>query len=353
MINRPGKNIVSITGRFLIILIFLISLSLGLLQTVSAVDYPKLNNRSLNIVDVTPNVSTRYSVSWAYPSGTTIGSIRLLMCTSGVIEDLCTSPNGDMSSATLFSQSGITGFSISSQTSNEILLTRAPAAAGTGQSTYIFDDITNPSGAPTVFFIRIQTYASGDGSGSFNHASSVVNATTAPIVITTEVPPILFFCAAITLDLYCQNTVGNQIDYGNLSPLTGNFATSQFGVATNAAGGYVVTINGDTMTSGTRTIPATTIPSAFTTGVAQFGLNLRANTAPAIGADPVGLGTGTVDADYNVPDVFQYLDGDSVASALTGTLFDTFTVTYIVNVPPTQAAGVYTTTIAYICTAAF
>jgi hypothetical protein len=353
MINRPVKNIVSTSGRFLIGLSVLLFVWTQIIGLSFAADYPKLNNRSLSIGDATPGATTQYALSWAYPSATTIGSIRFLLCDSAVIEDPCVAPSGDFSTATLFSQAGITGFSINSQTANEILLTRAPAAASTVQSSYVFNSITNPIGLPDKFFVRILTYPTGDGSGGFNHASSVVNSTTAPIQINTEVPPILYFCAALTIDLYCQNISGNQLNYGTLSPATGNYATSQFGTATNAVGGYVVTINGNTMTSGFRTISATTTPTAFTTGVGQFGLNLRANTSPAIGQDPTGLGISTVDPDYDTPDAFQFINGDTVAAAVTGTLFDIFTVTYIVNVPPDQAAGVYSTTIAYICTAAF
>jgi hypothetical protein len=353
MINRPSKNIVSITGRFLIGAMLLLVGVTSMVSSVYAVDYPKLSNRSLSVGDVTPGAVTDYTISYAYPAPTTIGSIRLLLCTDGNIDDPCVNPSADMSAATLFSQTGITGFSINSQTANEILLTRTPGAAGTGQSTYVFNGVTNPSGLQAKFFIRIQTYASGNGTGTLNHASSVVSATTEPIVITTEVPPILFFCAAITIDLWCQNTVGNQIDYGTLSPTTGNFATSQFGVATNATGGYVVTVNGNTMTSGFKSISALNAPDIFSTGTAQFGLNLRANTNPAVGQDVTGLGIGTVTANYNVPDTYQFNDGDTVASSVTGSLFDIFTVSYIVNVPPDQSAGVYSTTVAYICTAAF
>ena len=357
MIYRPVQNIASTTGRFLIgliALVLLIVLAYPVVPFVSAADYPKLPNRSLALGSTIPGATTRYTVSWMYSTATTVGSIRLEMCTNGVPDDPCTSPNGDMSAATLFSQTGETGFAIDSQTTNSILLTRAPDAVDTStQTTYVFDDVGNPTGLQKTFYLRISTYASADGSGTFNHFSSAVNATAEPIVITTEVPPILYFCAGLTIDTWCDNVVGDYIDYGNLSAVTGHYATSQFGVATNAPGGYGVTINGNTMTSGTRTIPQLLAPAAFTTGVAQFGLNLRANTNPATGQDVSGEGIGTVDSDYDVPDLFQYINGDNVANSVTGTMFNIFTVTYIVNIPATQPSGVYNTTIAYICTAAF
>lgn len=353
-INRSAQNIVSTTGRFLLCLV-LIVIAAGIpLQVAFADPYPKLPNRSLRIDDATPGATTDYYISFRYPADTIIGSIRFLMCDSAVIDDPCVNPGGDMSSALLGSQSGVTGFNITSQSANEILISRAANQfASTVQSTYRFDDVVNPTGLPQKFFIRIQTYPSDDGSSTFNHASSVVSATTEPIVITSEVPPILYFCAALFVTEYCQSIGGNFIDYGNLSSVTEDAAVSQFGAATNAPGGYVVTINGNTMTAGIRSIAPLAVPTINVPGTAQFGLNLRANTNPAIGQDVFGDGFGVVTANYNTPDQFMYQDGDIVATSATPTLFNTFTVTYLVNVPPTQEAGIYNTTVTYICTAAF
>lgn len=337
----------------LVILVVSIFLSVWAYARVYAADYPKLQNRSLRIDDATPGEITSYTVSWRYPSVTTIGSIRMLLCTDPIIDDPCINPGGDFSAANLVSQSGITGFSISSQSANEILLSRAPAGASTIQSTYEFDAITNPVGLQQKFFIRIQTYTTNDGSGAFNHASAVANATTEPIVITTEVPPILYFCAAITITEWCDSISGNMIDYGDLSPYVTDVGTSQFGVATNAEGGYVVVTSGKTMTAGNKQIDPIETPTANLPGIAQFGLNLRANTDPPLGQDPTGIGIGTVAAEYDSPDLFKYEDGDVVASAVTGSMFNTFTVTYIVNVAPDQPSGIYNTTVTYICTAAF
>jgi hypothetical protein len=254
----------------------------------------------------------------------------------------------------LSSQSGaVTGFSILSQDTDEIIMSRASAPAPVGQSEYVFSNMQNPTGFPGAFYVQIFTYPTADATGVANFMSSVANATAEPILITTEVPPILFFCAAVTVDMWCQNTGSQIIDLGNLSTLVENAGTSQFGVATNADNGYTVTINGTTLTSGNKVIDVMSVPAANAPGTAQFGLNIRANTNPALGQDITGLGIGTVTANYDTPDQFLYQNGDIVATAVTGTLFDIFTVTYIVNVPPDQPSGVYNTTIAYICTASF
>ncbi len=323
--------------------------------TASAQSQPRLLNRSLDIHTSEPGAITDYTFSWQLPSSMMVGSILFELCGDPYLVDTCSFvPAGDFSGAVLASQTGaVTGFGIASQTTDEIIMTRAPSIGGTGQSTYTFTNIQNPTGIHAAFFVRVYVYPTADASGPPNVYAAVASATASPIMINSEVPPILFFCAALTIDEWCEDVNGNFIDYDELSPLVEDAAVSQFGVATNAVGGYVVTINGNTMTAGNRFIEALGVPAPNTPGVSQFGLNLRANTDPPNGQDTYGAGIGFVAADYDTPDLFKYTDGDVVASAVTGTLFNTFTVTYIVNVPEDQPSGVYNTTIAYICTAAF
>lgn len=353
--NRPSTDIVSTAGRFFIALILGVGMLLQLfVPIVSAADYVRPSQRSLSIGTTEPGATTIYSFSWRYPSPTTIGSIRLEMCQTADVDIACVNPGANLSGATLFSQTGgVTGFSIFNQTTDTLILTRPSAAAGTTQSTYELANVINPPGLPVGFFVRISTYATTDASGLYNHLGSVINSTATPINITTVVPPILFFCAGLTIDEWCQNVSGNFIDYSDLSAAVTDVGVSQFGAATNAIGGYVVTINGNTLTSGNRTIAALNAPTTNSPGVPQFGLNLRANTNPATGQDAFGAGTGVVAPDYDTPDLFKFGNGDVVATAATATFFNTYTATYIVNIPPDQPSGIYNTTIAYICTAAF
>lgn len=321
---------------------------------VLAFDYPKLKQNSLTIGTTEPGATTSYTISWRYPSNTTIGSVRFVICADPYVTDTCSStPASDFSGGVLSSQTGVTGFAIANQTASEILMTRPTAFAGTMQSTYVFDNMINPTGVHSVFYIQIFTYFSDDGTGTPSFISSVASATTDPIQIEAEVPPILYFCAALTVDDWCNSVNGNFIDYGSLDPVNGHSATSQFGVATNATGGYIVTANGNTMTSGNKKIAALTTPATYQTGEQQFGINLRANVNPALGQDVTGLGIGVVTSDYNSPDMYKFASGDTIALAASGSLFNTYTVTYILNLPVDQPSGVYNTTIAYICTASF
>ncbi len=146
---------------------------------------------------------------------------------------------------------------------------------------------------------------------------------------------------------------GNFINYGTLSSDTTKSGTSMFQVATNADGGYNVILEGNTMTSGNHTIDTLTSQASSLIGTSQFGINLRANTDPAAGSDLSGIGIGSVAADYDLPDLFKFNKGDILAGATTGSNYNTFTITYLVNVPPDLPAGIYNTTITLVCTAAF
>jgi hypothetical protein len=123
-------------------------------------------------------------------------------------------------------------------------------------------------------------------------------------------------------------------------------------VGTNAPNGYTVTANGPTMTSGTDQIAGVVPPATSKTGVSQFGMNLKANLSPPVGAEPVG-GSGSVAPLYSSPNQFHFTDGGLVAASTGPTELSLFTVSYIVNIHNAQPAGIYNTTLTYLCTAGF
>jgi hypothetical protein len=136
--------------------------------------------------------------------------------------------------------------------------------------------------------------------------------------------------------------------------------------STNATGGYSITVNGPTLTSGGNNIAAMASRAAGARGVSQFGMNLKLNTVltstVAVGAevDDPSNGTdlrGQATAGYDTVDEFKFASGDVVANSAFNSAGPTnaqiFTVSYIVNVPGSQTAGTYTTTLTYICTPTF
>jgi len=320
----------------------------------------RFTSRSLFILDPTPNITTQYTVSLTYNNTavptTTVGSIDMLFCMDPIPTDPCDPPAGlDVSGAALSSQTGETGFSILSATSNHIVLTRAPAPVNETPSTYVFDNMVNPTDTADSFSIRLSDYASTDATGEIINLGSVLSETSVGVTIETQVPPILVFCVAHQVDQNCDTTTGgNYADMGTLSPDTTLTATSQMAAGTNASGGYVITAYGTTMQAGAHTIAALASPTVSAPGNSQFGINLVANNVPGIGADPDGPSTNAnVSGGYNVPDEYMFNDGDVVASAPNVSLVRRFTVSYIVNSPPNLRPGIYTTTITYIATGRF
>lgn len=331
----------------------------------------RFNNRSLYINDPTPGATTQYKVSFTYNNQavptTTVGSIDLLFCYDPIPSETlspenpvdhhpCVTPIGlDVSHAQLSGQFGITGYSILSQTTSEIVLTRTPGAVTETSSIYTFDGVVNPTDTSQSFAVRMSSYASTDATGQIINLGSVVSQATNGVVLETQVPPILVFCVAGQVDQLCiHSSGGNYTDMGEITPDHTLTALSQMAAGTNASSGYVITVNGPTIEAGTHIVNPLPVPTVSAQGNSQFGINLVANTDPILGADPDGAFTNAVVAPgYDIPNEFQYHDGDVVASAPNVSLVRRFTVSYILNTPPDLRAGVYTTTLTYICSGRF
>lgn len=312
--------------------------------------------RSMQLSDDDVSVSANYYLKFFINSISSVGSISVQFCSnSAFITDPCTPPPGfDDSAATLTDQVGETGFSISpATTANEIILTRVPNTTTVHFASYEFSGVTNPS-APGSYFVRVQTYASTDATGPATDFGSMAIAYTNSIAISAEVPPFLIFCTGVTIPTFnCASAVGDFIDMGELSSTHAVTTTSQMLVATNAQSGYGITVDGPTMASGTNVINQIGTDDVSRPGTGQFGFNLRANTTPGVGSNPTGPGSGTPSPAYNQPNLYQFNTGDLVASSPLPENYREYTSAYLVNVPNTQAPGIYVTTITYIALATF
>lgn len=317
----------------------------------------RFHNRSLTIDHSQPGVTATYTVAFEFNSQVPVGSIDMLFCIDPIPYMPCDPPAGlDVSNATLSSQSGETGFGISQQTSNHIVLSRiSPSTVGSTRSTYVFTGVTNPTYMAHSFSIRLSDYASTDASGPYIDVGSVVTMITNDIFLETQVPPILTFCLAQKVSADCSfSEGGNFSDLGNLSPDETLYAQSQMGIGTNASSGFAVAAYGTSMAAGTHVIDPLPVQTPSKKGTNQFGINLVANTDPLVGADPDGpfLNAVTMN-DYAEPNKFKYVSGDRLAFAPNVSLVRRFTTSYIVNVSPNLHPGVYATTITYICTGLF
>jgi hypothetical protein len=237
---------------------------------------------------------------------------------------------------------------------------------------YQLQSITNPTTANQTFFVRIATRTTTNATGAATDAGTVTASTATQIILDGTMPESLVFCTGGTIGLTagvpdCATATSGAVSFNQLfSPTDTATATSQMAASTNAGFGYAISVNGPTLTSGSNTISTMSTAAAGVRGISQFGLNLKANTTttsnPAIGTEvaPAANGTnyrGQAASTYDAVDTFKFVSGNTVANSANGgpggSDAQIFTASYIVNVPGSQPAGTYTTTLTYICTPTF
>ena len=318
----------------------------------------RFENRSLFMNSVTPGATTSYTFSLDYMTPEPLGSLNLLFCESPIPYDPCVAPAGlNVSGAILSSQTGETGFSISQVSANHLLINRTSTMIGGpgSKSTYTFSNIVNPIDQTKSFAVRLNSYSSTDASGQFIDFGSVRGQVGEGIVLETQVPPMLIFCAAGEVAEDCSTTNESYFtDMGDMSDKTTLTAQSQMAVGTNATAGFAVTVEGQPLTAGTNVVDGLSVPTASRLGKNQFGINLVENNELNIGHDPEGIWANAIPTSaYGQPNLYTYNSGDVVAYSNSVSLIKKFTVSYVVNVSPSLKAGVYTTTINYIASGRF
>jgi hypothetical protein len=97
-------------------------------------------------------------------------------------------------------------------------------------------------------------------------------------------------------------------------------------------------------------------PQTSSPGIEQFGVNLVANTSPtSAGANPAQsiFGVGEAATNYDTPNSYRYVSGDTIAFAPKSSGVTTFTITYLVNVGALTPGGQYTSAQQLICVATY
>ena len=315
-----------------------------------------LTNRKITLANDSVNANTTYTLGFGIASAGVLGSIQAQFCANDpLIGDPCDQPAGlDVSGATLSAESGETGFSVSgASTANNLILTRIPSPASIQPVSYTLDGVINPS-AGGSYYLRLQTFASNDATGSSTDYGGAAFSITDGLKISAQVPPYILFCAAITIPPYnCGSATGKIVAMGNLTTNKTSTGQSQLLVATNAGNGYTVYVQGTTLTSGNSIIDNLTAPSFASIGTNQFGFNLRSNLTPAFGADPTGPGNGVPTAGYNQPDSFKFVSGDVIAGSPFAEDYRRYTVSYIADINSNQLPGIYVSTLTYVCVGNF
>lgn len=319
---------------------------------------PYVTNRYLLLsTSATLNSNTTYTLGFDIPTPSVVGSMALEFCDEDPFPGApCTSPSGFSASTVVLSQqTGETNFSISaSSTINKIILNRPPVMTNASSVKYVFTNITNPENIRT-FYARIYIYPNVNLGGSAIYEGGIAFATSKAVPINSIVPPYLRFCVGQSIPQYnCASATGQLLDFGELSSSRTKYAQHQMLVATNAAYGYGITLSGVTMTSGNNSIPTNPVATSSTVGTGQFGFNLKANSSPSVGQEPVGSTPGnTITGQYSISNKYAFKNGDLIAMSNTTTDYYRYTASYIVNVDKQQKPGIYSTTVVYICLANF
>lgn len=346
-----------------------------------------ITGRKLTISSSNPvalNHTTTYTFNFTVPSSTAIKSVSVDICTTA--SGTCTPSGGfDNSFSTLSSQptglGAASGWTVNTATSGSLRIVNASnSTAPSGSQTIVFGNVQNPTTANQTFYGRITTYS--DASWTTVVDTGTVAASTANlIVLTGTMPESLVFCTGASITINgsgvpdCTTATSGAISFNQLFSTTSTaWATSQMAASTNASSGYVITVTGPTLTSGSNTIPAIGgSATASNIGTGQFGMNVVSDTTPAVtyfdghngdvfpASDNVNL-MAAPSTPFATTNQYAYTAGGPTQVAAsdylstgTGHPSDTqrYTATYIVNVAGHQAAGTYISTLTYICTPTF
>jgi len=392
---------------------FLTAIVLSVLLLSTALFPPKvhataadLTSRSLTLQDGSggdggskPSGKVNHDFKFTIPSGIgTVKSIMFQYCTTADIDigGTCTTPTGLKTDGTNPTTLGTeSGFSFTSLTntvgtggapgSNGMPYVSDPTGLNTGSGATTeeipLDAVTNPDGTDCgsvtscTFYVRISAYDNATASGTLLAAGTVAASTNAQIVLTGTMPESLIFCTGGSIPLDgnnapdCASATSGAVTFPMLfSPAATAYTTSQMAASTNATTGYAITVSGTTLTNGSYTIPAMSTAGTSTIGTGQFGMNLAVNTTPTVGTAitcPTTAGAvchAEALTGYNTADTFQFKPSTTPGSPVLNNVADStgqatdsqeYTASYIVNVAGSQAAGEYTTTLTYICTATF
>lgn len=146
------------------------------------------------------------------------------------------------------------------------------------------------------------------------------------------------------------------LNFGSFSPGSTAVTSSTFEVTDYTSYGYIVQMIGTPPTNGAHTIDAMPTTGPSLAGVEQFGINLVANTSPSsVGANPDHgqFGFGDAATNYDTPNNYRFVSGETVVSGPKSSGKTVYTVSYIVNVSSLTPGGNYTGDQTLLCIAVF
>jgi hypothetical protein len=142
-------------------------------------------------------------------------------------------------------------------------------------------------------------------------------------------------------------TTGGSNNLGTLTTASTATITESIKIRSYLSNGYTVQMEGTPPSQGVHQLDSLTAPTTSQPGIEQFGINLVANTTPNIGANPVEVPStatsfGQPTTDYDEPNYFKYVEGDTIASSPTSSGETDYTLSMIFNVSNVTPGGNYT-----------
>lgn len=150
--------------------------------------------------------------------------------------------------------------------------------------------------------------------------------------------------------------LSSSADFGSFSSSGASVTTSTFQVSNYTSYGYVVQIVGDPPSNGGHVLAAMSSNGPSQAGTEQFGINLVANTSPvSVGANPDHgqFGFGSAASNYDTPNEYRYVSGETIASAPKSSGVTVYTISYLVNVTGLTPGGQYRSDQVLICTGTY
>ena len=388
-------------------------------QPVSKVQAAQMLSRSIKMSSSNPAaaaLSNTYQVRFTAETTSLVKAIVVDFCSNDPIigDATCTAPTGfdvggttptivtstvtDPTLTATLGASGWTGAGTNLITGSQyrtLTITNSTGVTPTGGTSVIAFDMTNVTNPTTTgtFYARILTYGttttgySPGSEGSFIDYGGVALSTAAVITVTSKVAEALTFCVYVGSCGTAANVLlGDSHDVlSTTAPTTAAGATYGvfYSLSTNASGGAVIYLKGNTLNSGGNLIPAAGTRYIYnTTGTDFFGLCeynsvLTVGSAPTVTSayDGTGDGSGTCAAnttDDNTTAALSSIGTSPNYTTFGFTLANTNTTTYgdqlasiaapgnsvnavviAAGVNATQAEGVYTTTLQLIATGTY
>lgn len=157
--------------------------------------------------------------------------------------------------------------------------------------------------------------------------------------------------------LVCTVNSGS-LNLGALSTSVTVTGTASFSVLNYTAYGYNVTILGNPPNNGAHSLNALASNASSATGTEQFGINLKDNSTPDIGAEAVQVPSGSFSfgaaaTNYNIADSFRYVSGETIAQAPKSSGQTDYTISYIINTSIDTPGGNYLGNQTLLCTGTY